>query len=114
MKTSPTSKENMSITPDFIHDEIEGQNYEISLHADDERIADGLTMSQLEFALLDCQIIEQYPDDPRGESCLALGFTPEETPIHIVCGKNPSEHLILITVYIPTMPKWRDAYTRNR
>ena len=104
----------MSITPDFIRAEIEKQSYEISLHADDERIAEGLTVSQIEFALSNCKIIEQYPDDPRGESCLVLGFTPEGTPVHIVCGKNPSEHLILITVYVPTMPKWRDAYTRNQ
>ena len=104
----------MSITPDSIRAEIEKQTYEISLHADDERITDTLTVSQLEFALSDCKIIERYPDDPRGESCLALGFTPEGTPVHIVCGKNPAGHLILITVYIPTMPKWRDPYTRNK
>jgi len=103
----------MAITPDFIHNEIERQSYEIALHADDERIFEGLTIFQLEFALSDCEIIEQYPDDPRGESCLTLGFTPEETPVHVVCGKNPSGHLILITVYIPAMPKWKDPYTRN-
>jgi hypothetical protein len=104
----------MSITSDFIRAEIEKQSYEISLHADDERIAEGLTVMQLESVLSNCQIIEQYPDDPRGESCLALGFTPERRPVHVVCGKNPSGHLILITVYIPAMPKWRDLYTRNR
>jgi len=41
----------MIISPDFIRAEIEKQSYEISLHADDEQIADGLTVSQLEFAL---------------------------------------------------------------
>ncbi len=104
----------MSITKNFIHSEIEHQAYEISLHADDERIADGLPISELEFVLLHCEILEDYPDDPRGESCLAVGFTPEGTSVHIVCGKNPSEHLILITMYIPTMPKWRNPYERNR
>ncbi len=104
----------MSITLDFIQAEIKRQTYEISLHADDERIADALTVSQLEFALSDCEIIEQYLDDPRGESCLTLGFTPEGTPVHIVCGRNPAGHLVLITVYIPTMPKWQDPYTRNK
>ena len=33
----------MSITLDFIRNEIEKQSYEISLHADDERIAEVLT-----------------------------------------------------------------------
>ncbi len=104
----------MSLTPDFIHAEISAQSYEISLHADDERLADGLTVSQVEQALLSCEIIEHYPDDPRGESCLVVGFTPETTPVHTVCGKNRSGHLILVTVYIPTMPKWRDSHTKNR
>ena len=58
----------MGLTLDFIHNEIDKQSYEISLHADDERIADGLTIS-------------------------------------IGSGKNRSGHLILITVYIPTMLK---------
>ena len=104
----------MSVTLNFIRNEIEKQSYEISLHADDERIADELTVSQLEIVLSQCKIIEHYPNDPRGESCLILGFTPEGIPVHIVCGKNPSGHLILITVYIPTMPKWKDPYTRNK
>ena len=104
----------MHITPDFIRTKIDKQSYEISLHADDERIADGLTVSQLEFALSNCEVIEHYQDDPRGESCLAMGLTLEGIAVHIVCGKNPSEQLILITVYITTTPKWRDPYTRNR
>ena len=104
----------MSITPDFIRNEIENQSYEISLHADDERIADGLTVSQLEFILLNSKIIEQYPNDPRGESCLTVGFTSNGIPVHVVCGKSPSVHLILVTIYIPAMPKWKDPYTRNR
>ncbi|MBU1487762.1 DUF4258 domain-containing protein [bacterium] len=68
----------------------------------------------MEFVLSNCEIIEEYPDDPRGESCLVAGFTPEGIPVHVVCGKNLSGHLILVTVYIPTMPKWQDPYTRNR
>jgi len=103
-----------SISLDFIRAEIEQQSYEISLHADEERLADGLTISDLELVLSHCAIIEQYPDDTRGQSCLVFGLTPEEKSVHVVCGKNPSGHLVLITVYIPTMPKWRDPYTRNR
>ncbi len=104
----------MSITPDLIRTEITQQSYEISIHADNERLADGLTVLQLEVALSNCEVLERYPDDPRGESCLVLGLTHEGTPIHTVCGRNPAGHLILITVYIPTMPKWQEPRTRNR
>jgi hypothetical protein len=103
----------MAITVEFIRQEIRNQQYEISLHADDERLAEGLSMREVESALLRCEILENYPDDPRGESCLALGFATDQNPVHIVCGRNRSGHLILITVYIPRLPKWKDPYTRN-
>ncbi len=93
----------MSLTPDFIHSEIAQQHYEISVHADDERLADGLTVAHLEVALSRCEVLESYPDDPRGERCLVLGFTPEGSAVHIVCGRNRSGRLVLITVYLPTI-----------
>lgn len=55
----------MSVTLDFVRNEIEKQTYEISLHADDKRIADELTVSQLEFVSLQCKIIEQYQYEPN-------------------------------------------------
>ena len=103
----------MSVNLEFIQAEITAQTYEISVHADDERLADHLTIAQVEQILLHCQFLEHYPNDPRGESCLIVGFTAEATPVHVVCGRNQGGHLLLITVYIPTMPKWRDPYTRN-
>jgi len=53
-------------------------------------------------------------DDPRGVSCLALGFTQENIPVHVVCGKTSANHLFIITVYIPKMPKWKNPDTRNQ
>ncbi|MEE4359155.1 MAG: DUF4258 domain-containing protein [Desulfococcaceae bacterium] len=84
------------------------------MHADDERLNDEFTTEDIEYVLTYCEIIEQYPDDPRGESCLVYGKTQENVPVHIVCGKNSRNHLFIITVYIPKMPKWLDPYTRNR
>ena len=60
----------MTITPDFIRTEVAQQSYELSIHADNERLTDGLRIAQLEEALAACEILESYPDDPRGESCL--------------------------------------------
>ena len=103
------------LTLPFIKREIAAQTYEITLHADDERLADGITMEQLENALGTCTILENYPDDPRGPSCLVLGYISGTAgPVHVVCGRNRAEHLTIITVYIPGMPKWKDHKTRNR
>lgn len=99
---------------EFVQSEVASQSYEISIHADDERLADDLTLSEVETALTGCELLEDYPDDPRGPSCLVWGMTPTGMPIHVVCGRNRMDHLVLITVYIPRMPKWRDPRTRNR
>jgi len=55
----------MKITNKFIKAEITNQGYEISLHADDERITENITINEMECALLNCKILEHYPDDPR-------------------------------------------------
>jgi hypothetical protein len=53
---------------------VRAEKYEFSKHAEKEREADQITMSELEHALVDCDMIEEYPNDPRGPSCLVLGF----------------------------------------
>jgi hypothetical protein len=104
----------MSITIEFIKSQVKSGNYELTIHADDERINEELTFAELEEALTEGDVIEDYPDDPRGASCLLLGHTKQDKPLHIVCGKTNLRRLLLITVYIPQLPKWLDPRTRNR
>ena len=103
----------MPLDEGFIKKAAQAGHYELSLHADEERLNDHLTIAELEEALASCEIIEQYTDDPRGESCLALGFCRGK-PIHVVCGKRREGKLFLITVYIPAEPKWKDPRTRQQ
>lgn len=42
----------INLTLAFVYQEIQKQTYEISLHADEERLADGFSVDQLEFVLL--------------------------------------------------------------
>ena len=76
-------------------------------------MAEQLTIGELETALSACEVLEEYPDDPRGQSCLVLGFMPRGRAVH-VCGQNSLGHLVWITVYVPSRPKWLDERTRNR
>lgn len=85
--------------------------YVYSQHAEIERKADDLTFAQIEYALLNGNILEQYPDTGRGESCLIVGLT-NDAPIHIVCGWR-GERLAIITVYVPKPPKFVDPWTRG-
>ncbi len=90
---------------------IRTDQYDYSAHAEIERKADELTFAQVEEAILKGTILEQYPDTGRGESCLLVGFSGE-IPVHIVCGWR-GEKIALITLYIPTLPKFIDPWTRG-
>lgn len=90
---------------------VQSNQYVYSYHADIERRADALTFAQVEEALLNSQMLEQYPDTGRGESCLVVGFAGE-VPIHTVCGWR-GKKVALITVYVPGPPKFIDPWIRG-
>ncbi|MEB3150101.1 MAG: DUF4258 domain-containing protein [Sphaerospermopsis sp.] len=94
-----------------IKTKISQEEYVYTYHAEIERQADDLTFSQIETALLNGEIIEEYADDRRGESCLILGYAGD-IPIHIVCGWR-GEKVAIITVYIPKPPKFINPKTRG-
>lgn len=98
----------------WIRDQAQAEEYEFSEHAERERQADRISIADVKCALVNAEILEDYPDDPRGPSCLILGYGAIGYPIHVVCGRSPKGTLRLITVYIPTLPKWLDAGTRAR
>ena len=103
----------MPLSVEFIRESVSSEAYELSLHADDERLADGLTVREVEEVLASAELLEDYPDDPRGRSCLVLGRTGRKS-VHVVCGLTRQGRLLVITVYRPSLPKWKDARTRNR
>ena len=100
------------MTIDEIKKKIGDNQYFYTMHAEIERKADDLTFYQIEEAILAGDILEQYPDDERGESCLIVGFSGN-IPIHAVCGKR-GEDIVIITVYVPKTPKFVDPWTRSK
>jgi hypothetical protein len=91
---------------------VRTDRYRYSRHADRERQNDGLALAEVEQALVSGRIIEQYPDTGRGESCLLVGFTDAGKPIHAVCAAL-EDWLVIVTVYIPTPPKFKNPYERG-
>lgn len=65
-------------------------------------------------ALVQGEIIEDYPDDPRGPSALVLAHASDGRALHAVCAFDPSGTLLVITVYEPKAPKWINERTRSR
>ena len=94
-----------------IKDRVRVGKFLLSLHAEMEAKADNLDIAQIVEAILSGEILEQYSDTGRGESCLLVGFSGK-TPIHIVCGSR-GDNVIVVTVYIPGLPKFIDPWTRQ-
>lgn len=97
---------------EWIHNCILRDKYYLSMHGDDARKDDNLLISEIEEAILNGRIIEDYEDTGRGKSCLIAGFTDSGKPIHIVCGKRGNQ-MVVVTVYIPKPPKFKTIYQRG-
>lgn len=86
--------------------------YDLSEHAHRERQEEQITIQDIERTLLKGDILEKYPQDPRGESCLVAGIVKNK-PIHAICGFR-GEKLLIVTVYIPKPPTWIGYRTRAK
>lgn len=58
------------------------------------------------------ELIEDYPEDTRGHSCLILGF-PTGRPIHVVCSPK-KEYLAIITAYLPNEKEWKENFQKRK
>ena len=58
------------------------------------------------------ELIEDYPNDQRGHSCLLLGKGDMARTIHVVCSPK-DEYLAIITAYLPDPNEW-DAEFHER
>lgn len=59
------------------------------------------------------EIIEDYPEDARGHSCLMLGYGELSRPLHLVCACK-EDYLAIITAYIPGAKEWADDFKTRR
>jgi hypothetical protein len=96
-----------------IREQIKQDNYEFSIHAEREREDEQVLVEELEWSVESGELLEDYPDDPRGHSCLILGFAQGGRAIHSVWGLLFDGRVRVITVYIPLPPKWIDPRMRR-
>lgn len=72
-----------------------------------------IDLEVVELAVLDGEIIEQYPQDKPYGSFLNLYFNNDEA-IHVVYSKNEEDDFIIITVYKPSLLKWKKDYKTRK
>ncbi len=99
---------------DDIRLKIATRQYEFSKHAVDQTILRAISVAELEEAISNrSEVIEDYPEDKYGPSCLILGFTAKGRPLHVQCS-YPSRPLVkIVTVYEPDPDLWIDSKIRK-
>jgi hypothetical protein len=96
-----------------IRQKVSEGRFEFTEHAVDQSIVRRISMEELRQVVATGEIIEDYPDDKYGPSCLILGYTESHRPIHVQCSHPVREILKIITVYQPDISQWINDRTRK-
>ena len=91
-----------------IREKVRKGKYRISFTHTEKLRERKIEMKEIEVAIATGEIIEAYHDDPRGQSCLIFGVTPQGQPLHIVCGNLENEMILVITAYEPSLDVWKE------
>ncbi len=98
---------------DDIRANIARGRFEFSRHAADQSILRRISVQELHEAVAAGEIIEDYPDDRYGPSCLVFGVTLTRRPLHMQCS-HPSRPLVkIIALYEPDSRRWIDFKARR-
>jgi hypothetical protein len=72
-----------------------------------------ITEAEVHEVVLLGEVIEDYPEDVRGHSCLMASETAAGRTVHIVCSPK-DEYLAIITAYIPDPEEWDETKRKRR
>lgn len=98
---------------DDIGEKIRNDQFEFSRHATDRSIIRRISVQEVREAVINGEVIEDYPGDKFGPSCLIMGRTATGRVLHIQCS-YPSRPIIkIITLYRPDPTRWIDARYRR-
>jgi hypothetical protein len=96
-----------------IREQAKAESIRVTQHAQKEMVAEEITLDEVIAAIASSQILEDYAEHRRGPCCLLCGFTQAGRAIHVVC--TTSQHiLVIITVYLPVLPKWVSPTQRRK
>ncbi|MBL8131020.1 MAG: DUF4258 domain-containing protein [Anaerolineae bacterium] len=87
------------------------RNYLITLHGATRAAQRLILTTEIAEAVLNGHVIEDYPDDKYGPSCLILGVTKTGRMLHVQV--SYPESIKVITIYEPSPEDW-DADGRTR
>jgi hypothetical protein len=98
---------------DDLRSKISQNAFEFSKHAVDQTILRNISVQEIRDVINNGEIIEDYPDDKYGPSCLIFGVTQIGRPIHIQCSYTSRPIVKVVTVYEPNPDRWIDYKVRR-
>ena len=99
---------------DEIRAKFAGEEFEFSRHALDQAVLRRITVDEVREAIAVGEVIEDYPNDKYGPSCLILGRTVDGRSLHLQVS-YPSRPIIkIVTLYEPDPDQWIDFRQRKR
>ena len=96
----------------LIQEQVSNGQYQWRRHAIQRSIERNIAEDEVVETLLNGEIIEEYPEDKYGPSCLILGRTTSGRPLHVQCSLPPT--VWIITLYEPDPQEWIDWRSRKR
>ncbi len=89
---------------------------QISDHGYDELAADSILAREVVAGLTSAEVLEDYPDFPKGPCVLVLEQDRNGLPIHAVWGipKGATTPAVLVTAYRPSAERWTADFKRRR
>ena len=72
-----------------------------------------ISRKEVEQVVFQGEIVEDYAEDSRGQSCLMLGKTNIDRFIHVVCAPK-TDYLAIITAYPPNKEEWSSDFKKRK
>jgi hypothetical protein len=98
---------------DEIRRRVARGDFEFSRHAVDQSIIRHISVRELREAITGGEVIEVYPEDKYGPSCLIFGMTSMGRPLHVQCSDTTRPLVKIITVYEPDAALWIEFKVRR-
>lgn len=98
---------------DEIRRRVARGDFEFSQHAVDQAIIRHISVQELREAIAGGDVIEVYPEDKYGPSCLIFGVTRAGRPVHVQCSDPSRPTVKIITVYEPDPALWIEFKVRR-
>jgi hypothetical protein len=97
-----------------IKQQLQAGEFEFTRHGLKRAIERNISEQEIREIGKNVEIIEDYLEDKYSPSCLLLGFTQVERPLHLQVSRIESDTTKIITLYEPQPAEWIDFRIRRK